>query len=662
MFIRCLLPCIVLATSISYVTAEVGDVLLSTDHVQYPGEGEFQTPEDCVRWATRDITSDHQRSLAIFQWLLTHQWHLHSPQEWCQVGRVPGAKNDDYEMVVYDANRGRFSYGYGLCGTVHAWNEPYWSAAGFPSRRRSFPGHTNSEVFVDKQWRVYDTDMAGVVLNREGKVASYEEIAGDLSLLDREQDGLPKYPFAWPSDFNTMKNGWKQVAERISQRGDWYRLYHGGYAAQPAVVHLRSGETFTRYAHPNAFGDKHKRRFWHQQKDGPNRVWTFANSGVPKHDGAESNCKGRTEFGNAVFEYQPDLTSIKWLEGTTKAIDVETTSRGLASTGNGQVIFEHFSPYVICGDPVDDENPMTGKATDGVVINVDTSESVGVDVSVDQGQSWFKLADVSGNQRMDATQWTKGRYGWRVRLSMPKGATLRQIRFETTCQMCETIYPRLSENGSEVKYQSKSRAVVPVLPSLVDEGSTMKNYEVRNRRSENLDFVGRSEKQRLAYRVLGPKPASVVFQVPSRTSLVGIAAAARYAVRSPTPVGSRYELHYSVDKGESWHELGTVNPPEDNEFSSGWVYGTSDFAATAQPVLVRVKLFGGGYGTGLMTTELYGLRETPATSQVEIIYRWRDSGMAKSHTFTVPKGAASHVEQIPTGGEIENDSVTIRAF
>src|SRR5690242_5053091 len=127
------------------VFAEVGDPTLETNHPVYPGEGVFQTPESCVRFATRDAKTDHEKALALFNWILMHQWHLAAPQEWNRPGLVPGANPDDYEMVVYDANRGRFSYGYGLCGTVHAWNEAYWRALGFQARRRAFPGHTNSE-------------------------------------------------------------------------------------------------------------------------------------------------------------------------------------------------------------------------------------------------------------------------------------------------------------------------------------------------------------------------------------------------------------------------------------------------------------------------------------------------------------------------------------
>lgn len=641
--------------------AEVGDVTLQTDHPDYPGEGALQTPLDCVRRATESATTDHERALAIFDWLLTHQWHLMSPQEWCQPGRAPGKQNDDYEMVVFDANRGRFSYGYGLCGTVHAWNEVYWNAAGFDARRRAFPGHSNSEVFVNGRWRMYDTDMAGIVFNRDGSVAGYEDIIRDLSLLDRPAGTRPKYPFDWPSDFEVMKAGWQEVAKG----GNWYKLYHGGYAAQPAVVHLRSGESLTRFAHPDGFGGPEKRRFWHQQPGGPSRVWTFANNGEPFHDGKESNSRGRTRYGNALFEYSPDLTRASCFEGAVER------SRNLVSSESGlrtsdqqtaQVVFEHFSPYVICGDPVDDADPMQGRATDGLVVDGHAAGAITMSVSGDQGHSWSSPATVDGSFRTDLTEFVKGRYGWWLKLELPAASRIDRIRFVTTGQLCETIYPRLKPDGCTVTYACRHRAVVPVLPELTDEAETVSRYEARSLRSSNLEFVGRSTDQRLAYRVAGPKEASVVFRIPVGTPLVGLSAAARFAVRSPTPPGASYRLDYSVDAGATWTEFAAVMPPEDNEFSSGWVYGSTDLpAASAREALVRVRMFGGGYGTGLLTAELYGLRQTQNSADVAVTYGWWEGQQHHEHSFEIPSDADKFSTTIPTGADVRDDFVRISA-
>ena len=59
----------------------VGDPTLRTDHPQYAGEGAFQTVEDCAAFAARQAQTPQDRAVAMYLWLLTHQWHLHSPQE-----------------------------------------------------------------------------------------------------------------------------------------------------------------------------------------------------------------------------------------------------------------------------------------------------------------------------------------------------------------------------------------------------------------------------------------------------------------------------------------------------------------------------------------------------------------------------------------------------
>lgn len=639
-------------------TAEIGDPTVQTDHPQYPGEGALQTPEACAQLATVGAKSDHDRALALFNWILTHQWHNASPQEWCTPGASPGQRPDDTEMVVYDANRGRFSYGYGLCGTVHAWNEVYWRALGMPARRRAFPGHTNSEVLVDGKWRAFDTDMAGIVFNRDGSVAGYDDVAKDLTLLDLPKPPWPRYPFAWPGDFETMRSGWKQVAAG----GKWYSMYASGYAGQPAVVHLRRGETFTRYFDPDAFGGPANRRFWHRQAGGPNRLWTFANEGTPFHDGPKSNCRGQTTYGNAVFDYIPDLTDDSFREGATELISVEPSATGLRAD-EGQpatVVFEHFSPYVICGDPVDDEDPLQHKATNGMVVTGTSKGEIRARVSADQGQSWHELPIQSGELRWDLTEYVKGCYGWKLKLEWFGDAQLGTLQMTTTCQMSQAIYPRLKPGGSTVTFRSAGRAVVPVLPRLEDETATIQNFEDRARRSANLDFVGRRPGQRAAYIVRGPQPASVVFRIDSPATLVGLSAAARFTVRSPSPPGAEYGLQWSVDNGATWHRLGQVTLPADNEFSSGWVYGQADgIAGDMRSALIRVDLNGGGYQTGLITAELYGLRKTGSPAAATVTYGWMEGGRMREHSFQVPAGMTTATSHVPTGQTIRDRFVRI---
>ena len=658
---KCRWLAICLAVGISWQTsavAEIGDPTIQTDHPQYPGEGAFQTPEACARWATAGAKSDQDRALALYNWILTHQWHNASPQEWNVPGVTPGQRPDDTEMVVYDANRGRFSYGFGLCGTVHAWNEVYWRALGMPARRRAFPGHTNSDVFLDGKWRTFDTDMAGIVFNRDGSVAGYDDIARDLTLLDFKKTPWPRYPFAWPQDFEAMRAGWKQVAAG----GHWYSLYASGYAAQPAVVHLRTGESFTRYFDPDAFGGPSQRRFWHRQPGGPDRLWTFANGGTPSHDGDKSNCRGHTTYGNAVFEYVPDLTGDTFREGVADLSNATASPTGLRAVDGkaASVVFEHFSPYVICGDPVDDEDPLQHAATDGLVVAGFFNGEIKAQISADQGQSWQVLPTQHDSVRWDLTEHVKGRYGWRLKLSWSGAAAVRELRLTTTCQLSQAIYPRLKPGGSTVTYRSGGQAVVPVLPRLEDEAATVRDFEDRAKRSSNLDFVGRRPGQHAAYATRGPQPASVVFRINSSTPLVGLSAAARFSARSPSPPGSEFGLSWSIDNGATWQRLGHVALPADNEFSSGWVYGsTAAINGDARSALVRVELNGGGSATRLLAAELYGLRKTAPPTAATVTYGWTENGKSLEHAFQVPAGDSTATSLVPTGKNIRDRFVRI---
>lgn len=663
---------IALLTCTSIATAGVGDPTLRTDHPHYAGEGAFQTPTGCVDFATRllpaDKASDQDRAIALYQWLLAHQFHLHSPQECFVPGKVPGAKNDDYEMVVYDAARGRFSYGYGLCGTVHAWNEIYFSALGMNSRRRAFPGHTNSEIEYGGQWHTFDTDMAGLLFRKDGVVAGYEDIIKDPSILNLPQGGgrsLPHYAFAWPSDFNSMKQGWQEII-KSGDGSKWYKMYRSGYEALPGIVHLRRGETFTRYFNRDHFGGPADRRFWHVQKNGPMRDWTFVNQGEPKHDGPKSNSRGNASYCNAQFIYTPDLSTDAWREGTMNISDnlgSSAASPRLRSKDGKEasVVFTHFSPYVICGDPVDDENPMTGKATGGLTLTGKATGNVTLEISTNSGQSWQPLGKLTGSFTSDLTEQTKGRYGWWLRFTFADKAGLDELTFTTVSQMNQAMYPRLKPEGSHVVYHAASRRVLPLVPDFGLSEKEISTIEDSARRSANLKYTPRDAKQTLAYTTTNNKPGQLVFRVPllsERDRLMEVSAAARFRVRVPPPQGADFHMSISNDDGKTWQPFAKAPLPADNEYSSGWMYGSAKVADTAsRDALLRVNLYAGGYTTGLITAELYGIYQTPAPRACKLTYAWKENGSLKTHTESIPAGQESHGFDVKTGKTITDEYV-----
>lgn len=639
------------------VRAGVGDPTMETDHPQYAGEGVFQTIEQCVGRATAGKTAAQDRAISMYLWMLTHQFHLMSPQEWYIPGKVPDSRKDNSETTVYDAERARFSYAYGLCGTVHAWNEPYWKALGMNARRRSFPGHTNSEIEYSGSWHTFDTDMAGLVFRKDGVVAGYEDIIKDISCLENNRSPVPCYPFAWPGDFNAMKQGWKQIAKG----GDWFKMYNAGYAAQPGIVHLRSGETFTRYFDRDHFGGPAERRFWHNQKGGPFRDWTFVNMGTPEHRGNQSNSRGNASYCNGEFIYRPNLAAGSYREGVVRQTDnvvAGTASPKLRAKDGGaaSVTFQHFSPYVIAGRPTDGANAMSGPATGGLVVAGETAGPVKIEVSVDQGQTWKEIGEVSGKFSKDLTDEVKGRYGWQLSFSWKGNGGLDSLTFATVTQVAQTIYPRLKPGGSTVTYRAASRAVVPVLPNFGTTEEQVGHFEDKSLRSANVAYSVRSLKSRYGYAVKSNKPGTVVFKIDSPADLLQVTAAARFSVRVPTPEGCDFRLDLSTDGGKTWKPLGKADAPKDNELSSGWVYGKAEATGTKH-ALVRVNLYAGGYQTGMMQAELYGICRTPPPGAVKLTYGWKEGGTPKTHVENVPAGAKEHKFQVPTGAAITDDFV-----
>ncbi len=644
--------------------AQVGDPTLRTDHPQYAGEGAFQSAADCVLFAEAAAAkgkklTEQERALAIYNWLLTHQWHLLSPQENCVPGKAADSAKSQEDLIVFDAAKARFSYGYGLCGTVHAWNEAYWKAAGFNARRRAFPGHTNSEIFYGDAWHAFDTDMAGLLFRKDGVVAGYADIIADPSLADSVKPPYPHYPFAWPSDFQTMKAGWQEVAKNPDK---WFAMYNGGYEAMPGIIHLRKGETFTRWFDPDHYGGPTKRRFWHNLKNGPIRDWTFANNGEPRHDGKEHNARGNASYCNGEFV-------LEWKKPNNYAVPYRIN---WDSNPNAMpmLYFNHLSPYVICGDPVDDANPMTGRATDGLIVDGEIWGDVYLAMTADHGQTWHKVEKPI--LPLDLTEYVRGRFGWEVVLGLqiPQGE-IKKLKFTTTTQVSQAIYPRLKPSGSQVTYRARDRVAAAAIPNFGALETEVKQFEKVNLRSDNVAYRGRIADSRLAYQTTNNKAGSIVFQVPCNggNTLAEVRAAIRYQVRVPPPAEHDYRLEISWDEGKNWQTFAKADIPADNEHSNGWLAGTivpphpmkRDPFSENWSALVRVNLYAGGHQTGLLDAQLYGIANCERSGPLQITYGWKENGELKTAELTLPAGTAEKTWKVPTGEKIRDEFVRMTA-
>ena len=474
-----------------------------------------------------------------------------------------------------------------------------------------------------------------------------------------------------------MKKGWQEVAKRES----WYKLYNGGCECHPAIVQLRAGESFTRWYDRDHFGGFGKRRFRQNQKGGPHRTWSYFNSGKPIHNAGDSNSRNEATYCNGEFRYKPVLDCEDCaadLEDHSANVGFRDQSPKLWSNDQlkATATFRHFSPYVICGDPVDDVNPMTGAATDGLVVTGIAIGDVQCHVSADQGQSWqsVKLSSARSTaagvaaQRSrpftaDITEHVKGRYGWLVRFTWSQSAGIDRLEFVTTTQVCQAMYPRLTENGCEVQYQSQPRGVVAVLPDFGVAEENVGRFEEIRLRSRNLKYAARTATNRYPYQASNDQPATVVFMIKAPKPIKTIHAAVRYQIPvTPTP-GCDFRLAYSIDEGQSWTEFARAEIAADNEFSSGWLSGKAEIeAGRTTAALVRVHLHTPGRKAALIDAQLYAVHSVSLPGPVSVEFGWLEDGILRTDRSIIGPGTNATTLRIPThSGKIRDQFVRIAA-
>jgi hypothetical protein len=128
----------------------------------------------------------------------------------------------------------------------------------------------------------------------------------------------------------------------------------------------------------------------------------------------------------------------------------------------------------------------------------------------------------------------------------------------------------------------------------------------------------------------------------------------------PPPEGCDFHLDVSTDGGKTWKLMGKADVPKDNDFSSGWMYGSADVAAAkVKTALVRATVYQGGYQVGLITAELYSTYQVPPPQPLKLAYAWKEGGTVKTHVENMPAGSAEWKFQVPTGKTITDEYVRL---
>jgi hypothetical protein len=606
--------------------AGVGDPQVRTDHPWYPGELAcstferlFDTQAEVFERVTgRTPQSDEDRALAAWMWRNLHYAH---GEAGCENLSGEGFLSGDNTTREYWT--GMFAHGFGLCGTTHAqWTAELNALLGHGrSRTVGVVGHNSCEVFLkgglygDGRWVLLDHDISTVIFDSSGsRLLSIEEIARDLQFAD--PSFAPERQHGWPlgglhpddpqalAEFN--------VVEHLP-----------GYAGPPPMVHLRAGESLRRYFHPG-LDDGRTFVFWGRNYGtggvpGPERSRTWINQPerfVNSPDGTGYR-EGQARFGNAVFVYRPNFADGSYREG-------------VIAESETQIVFEFQSPYIIAATPPNESawGVYDSGCSNGLVIR--GTADVAVEVSVDRGGSWLAGGQLSGE--LDLTDHVKGHRQYWLRFHCDAGKLANAgLEIVTVCQANPATFPRLSDDGSVVRFAASGEALVSAGPNRAQ--------------AEPHVIAGAFDTPQVTLELAAPREATAT----------RLYTAAHVASGNPPDPEVRYQIEYSVDAGNTWSPvvsdwkiLRQGNEPDDF-WSQSFCYGDCPLPeGVAGPVQVRFHNDG---GKRYLRAEAHLAYRVANNDECQVTFAWSDDEGDHLEEHTFEHGAGSW--PIDTGSAVE---------
>lgn len=514
--------------------------------------------DSIVESVTRGASSDRQRALALHRFGMEHFIHFIGPVE--QEG-VP--VTDPLKLISV--------YGYALCGNNSSAMAALYNLAGMKARVRRFQYHEVPEVWFEGKWNYIDTDMFGYVFLPDGEtIASIDEIIARPDLfLTQKNPPTPFFPFDDKADM-------ADVFRHKENQKD----YHPYANAHMMELDLRTGEAVTMYFKPQGrffLGRALPRNLGTEYLD----YWTL---GPVRKGSLAWRDSGPAAYGNARFDYEPDLRAAAFLKeaqsatGIRAGTDAKKPALMAASQGSEAVlIIDVTTPWIIAGLQNDLSGPdddRDGAVVSGYFWRGSEQDTNRISVSTDHGRTW---QDVWTNKllgavpfQVDLTRWIAGEPGYQVRFTWTDrsgGAGLSQLRVKTWVELSPMALPRLIP-GDNAMSLSVSPHSVHYERSLWDRGRKLPNET-----PVNLNAAGASP-----YRTLKDpsKPGELMFDlgVRARVEEARVSILARREGKSP-----KVSVSTSTDEGRSWTLRQDFRPHPEHQMPTMWFNQTLRAAA-----------------------------------------------------------------------------------
>ena len=508
-------------------------------------------------------------------------------------------------------------YGYCACCCATAAMMALGREAGFKTRGRNLKDHTVSELFYEYTWHMFDASLINYFTTDRGYVAGVDDLLANRGMFINRAHcdflGADDYLPARTHDAADLEDIYS-----LARSNEHEQLYSVGHRMGQT---LRAGEILRRtWANRGHYLDEDAPGRWPPTLDGRGRAGSLAY--LERFD--PDYTLGL--IGNGVLRYKPDLASGAWRDGllserNVAGIGEDARSPGLhlQQPGDGEIVIPMSSSYVF----------LSG-ALGGRFVKGGSSDTIGVDISLNDGLDWTPLweAQDAGAQdvNIDLTPHVRRRYRYLLRIRIGGAAAssgIESLVLHHSIQCAQRALPRLGPGDNLITVTSGD----PALATITREGSFGERAGGLSHADFHPEISGLKELPEFrALFLSGGEQGTLTFPIETPGDVESVRFGGSF--RSLDPIGS-IRLLVSDDDGESWKEAESIPGPFTGY--SRYVRFT-DVAPGTRKILVRYELNGReqlGVGIFVFRVDVDYHDPLAGARPVKVTYDWREEGGAR---------------------------------
>jgi len=597
-------------TSVS--TAKVACIRLTSEHTA--DTTDLKRFRQFHQW--KDKTGN-DLAIAVWKYLCGYETGLYHFNE-----ILEGRDTFDEYATVRDPLKIMNVYNMAYCGIFGPVMDSIFQGIGF-EQGRSFGlelwNHCATELWYDQAWHYYDLDVRGILVNANGVVASLDEAKKNRSLWTNPP--IKVEPF-FPKDEDKNK-----VFEiyRDSRVHYYYRWFEGSHTMD---FYLRQGELFTRWWNPQGGRWNHLPRY--------NKTKWIKDLIQTEPVGAKPNHRNFTRWnhGNGFFHYAPDLSedSTDFEDGVYDVDNLVPGKKGLQlkQAGEGYVIFEVFTPYIIVAK-INDMDDLTDD-TEASAVTIESFLPVIAKVSLDNGITWQAAGTIKpgGKANLDLTHKVKGTYGYLLKLSTSgkeAAPAIKSITIDTWVQVAPISLPRLKKGKNHLQYQLGDRYGLVTIPMLVNPNTA----DPADLQKHLIAMPENYDPERHTCRIKGD--AILRLTAPKGMKIAWFSAGATfrtYQGQHASKTDNR--IAYSADRPADFKEIYKSSVPTwTNHWRCNW---DTDIVLDKPAEQVYVK-YTGNPGLNVIRACLHLLPKQPPKTDLHIIHGFSINGRLQKRTINI---------------------------